>query len=53
MYSFKTHISINSRNNHNTYDIKNNNTNDNFNSNTLKIHYRIRNIRKLLHKKLD
>ena len=53
MYSFKTPISINSRHNHNTYDIKTNNINDNFNNNTLNIHYRIRNIRKLLHKKLE
>ena len=29
MYSFKTPISINSRNIHNIYDIKNNNINDN------------------------
>ena len=36
MYSFKTPISINSRNNHNIYDIKNNNINNSFNNNTLK-----------------
>ena len=36
MYSFKTPISINSRNNHNIYAIKNNTINNNFNSNTLK-----------------
>ena len=50
---FKTPISINSRNNHNSYDIKTNNINDNFNNNTLKIHHRIKNIRKLFHKKLE
>ena len=36
MYNFKTPISINSRNNRNIYNIKNNIINDNFNSDTLK-----------------
>ena len=45
-------ISINSKNNHIIYDIQNNTTNNTFNSNTIQIHCRIKNIIILLHKKL-
>ena len=44
-------ISINSKNNHIIYDIQNTSTNNTFNSNTIQIHCRIKNIINLLHKK--